>query len=200
MRVALTGGLGSGKSTVGKALAARGATVIDADQVARRVIEPGSAGEQAVLAHFGPGVSGPDGHLDRTALAAIVFADPGERLALEAITHPLVHEEIARELSSARSPVVVLELPLFGGSRRPEYDLDAVVLVSTPEDLAIKRAVARGMTEHDVRARLAAQPTDADRRAGADWILANDGDEAQLERAVDELWEWLEARRHRISG
>ncbi len=200
MRVALTGGLGSGKSTVGKALAARGATVIDADQVARRVIEPGSAGEQAVLAHFGPGVSGPGGHLDRTALAAIVFADPGERLALEAITHPLVHEEIARELATARSPVVVLELPLFGGSRRPEYDLDAVVLVSTPEDLAIKRAVARGMTEQDVRARLAAQPTDADRRAGADWILANDGDEAQLERAVDALWEWLEARRHRTSG
>jgi dephospho-CoA kinase len=200
MRVALTGGLGSGKSTVGKALAARGATVIDAEQAARRVIEPGSAGEQAVLAHFGPGVSGPDGHIDRKALAAIVFSDPGERLALEAITHPLVHEEIARELSSARSPFVVLELPLFGGSRRPGYDLDVVVLVSTPEDLAIQRAVARGMTEQDVRARLAAQPTDADRRAGADWILANDGDEAQLDRAVDELWEWLEARRRRISG
>jgi dephospho-CoA kinase len=200
MLVALTGGLGSGKSTVGKALAARGATVIDADQAARRVIEPGSAGEQAVLAHFGAGVSGPDGHIDRKTLAAIVFSDPGERLALEAITHPLVHEEIARELSSARSPVVVLELPLFGESRRPGYDLDVVVLVSTPEDLAIQRAVARGMTEQDVRARLAAQPTDADRRAGADWILANDGDEAQLDRAVDELWEWLEARRRRISG
>jgi dephospho-CoA kinase len=200
MLVALTGGLGSGKSTVGKALAARGATVIDADQAARRVIEPGSAGEQAVLAHFGAGVSGPDGHIDRKTLAAIVFSDPGERLALEAITHPLVHEEIARELSSARSPVVVLELPLFSGSRRPGYDLDVVVLVSTPEDLAIQRAVARGMTEQDVRARLAAQPTDADRRAGADWILANDGDEAQLDRAVDELWEWLEARRRRISG
>ncbi len=200
MRVGLIGGLGSGKTTVGRALAAKGAAVIDADHVARRVIEPGSAGERAVLARFGPGVSGPDGHIDRKALAAVVFADPEERLALEAITHPLVYEEMARELASVRSPVVVLELPLFGGSGRPQYDLDAVVLVATPEELAVKRAVARGMTERDVRARLAAQPTDAERRAGADWVLANDGDVAQLERAVDELWEWLEARPRRPSG
>jgi dephospho-CoA kinase len=200
MRVGLTGGLGSGKTTVGKALAAKGAAVIDADQVARRVIEPGSAGERAVLARFGPGVSRPDGHIDRKALAAVVFADPEELLALEAITHPLVHVEMERELASVRSHVLVLERPLFRASGRPQYDLDAVVLVDTPEELAIKRAVARGMTEQDVRARLAAQPTDAERRAGADWVLANDGDEAQLERAVDELWEWLDARSRRTPG
>src|SRR5579862_1149433 len=113
MRVGLTGGLGAGKSTVGKALATRGAAVIDADQVARRVIEPGSDGERAVLERFGPAVKGPDGHLDRQALASIVFANAPELLALEAITHPLVHDEIARELASSPAEVVVIELPLL---------------------------------------------------------------------------------------
>jgi len=193
MRVGLTGGLGSGKSTVGRALAARGAAVIDADQVARRVIEPGSAGEQAVLAHFGAGVTGPDGHIDRRALAAIVFADPGERRALEAITHPLVHEEIVSELAALQAPVVVIELPLLAAGRRPPYDLDLVVVVDTPEELAVSRAVRRGMTEPDVRARMAAQPTAAERRAAADWLLVNDGDEAKLEAAVDDLWARLSA-------
>jgi dephospho-CoA kinase len=193
MRVGLTGGLGSGKTTVAKALAARGAVVIDADQVARRVIEPGSAGEQAVLERFGPTVRGPDGHVDRQALADIVFADPDERLALEAIIHPLVHDKIAVELSSLRAPVVVIELPLLTAARRPQYDLDFVVLVDTPEELAIKRAVGRGMSEQDARARIAAQPTATERRAAADWALVNDGDEAHLEAAVDALWERLAA-------
>ncbi|HTT88987.1 MAG TPA: dephospho-CoA kinase [Acidimicrobiales bacterium] len=195
MRVGLTGGLGSGKSTVGKALAARGAAVIDADEVARRVIAPGTPGERTVLERFGPGVAGPDGHIDRPALAAVVFADPAERLALEAITHPLVHEEIDQALSSLTVPVVVIELPLLTAGGRDRYDLDVVVLVDAPEELAIGRAVSRGMSEADVRARTAAQPTDADRRAAADRVLVNDGDEAQLERAVDELWDWLRAWR-----
>jgi dephospho-CoA kinase len=192
MRIGLTGGLGSGKSTVGQALAARGAAVIDADQVARQVVEPGSAGERAVLARFGPKATGPDGHIDRQALAAIVFADPKELRALEAITHPLVHEEILKQLSSLEAAVVVVELPLLSGRRRPQYDLEAVVLVDTPEDLAIERALRRGMAEQDVRARMAAQPTMAERQAAADWVIVNDGDEAQLERAVDDLWAWLE--------
>jgi dephospho-CoA kinase len=188
MRVGLTGGLGSGKSTVGKALALRGAAVIDADEVARQVIGPGSAGEQAVLDRFGTGVKGADGHINRQALAAVVFADPDERLALEAITHPLVHEEIANELASLQAPVVVIELPLLTAGRRQEYDLDFVVLVDTPLELAVSRAVSRGMSEHDARARIAAQPTDLQRRAAADWVLVNDGDQAQLQSAVDDLW------------
>ena len=188
MRVGLTGGLGAGKSTVGKALAARGAAVIDADQVARKVIEPGSAGERAVLERFGPAVKGPDGHLDRQALAAVVFADAPERLALEAITHPLVHEEIARELASSPAEVVVIELPLLTAGGRQQYGLDFVVLVDTPEELAVRRAVGRGMTEQDVRARMAAQPSSRERRAASDWVLVNDGDQAQLEAAVDDLW------------
>lgn len=196
MLVGLTGGIGSGKSTVGRALAARGATLIDADEVARRVVAPGTPGEQAVLARFGPAVKGPDGHIDRKALAALVFADPGELRALEGIIHPLVHDQIARELSSARgeAPVVVLELPLLSAGGRRRYDLDVVVLVEAPEDLAVSRAVSRGMSEQDVRARMAAQPTDQDRRAAADRALVNDGDMAALEQAVDELWAWLAAR------
>jgi dephospho-CoA kinase len=200
MRVGLTGGLGSGKSTVGRALAARGAAVIDADQVARRVIEPGSAGEQAVLDRFGAGVAGPDGHIDRRALAAVVFAHPDQRRELEAITHPLVHDEIARELASLHAPVVVIELPLLTAGRRPQYGLDLVVLVETPEELAVSRAVHRGMTEQDVRARMAAQPTPAQRRDAADWLLVNDGDEAELEAAVDDLWARLSACQSSRSG
>lgn len=193
IRVGLTGGLGSGKSTVGKALAAKGAVVIDADEVARRLVAPGTPGEQAVLDRFGAGVMDPDGHIDRKALAAVVFADPAERRALEAITHPLVHDEIARALSSLRAPVVVIELPLLTMDGRDRYHLDVVVLVDTPEDAAVSRAVTRGMAEQDARARIAAQPTDAERRAAADRVLVNDGDEAALERAVDELWDWLRA-------
>ena len=194
MQVGLTGGLGSGKSTVGRALAARGAAVIDADQVARAVVERGSAGERAVIDRFGAGVTGPDGHIDRAALARVVFADAGERLALEAITHPLVREEIARQVESLEAPIVVIELPLLDASRRRQYDLDVVVLVDTREELAIERAVDRGMTEQDARARIAAQPNNAQRRAAADWVVVNDGDLAQLDIAVDELWAWLENR------
>ena len=138
-------------------------------------------------------MAGPDGHIDRRALAAIVFAHPDQRLALEAITHPLVHDEIARELASPQAPVVVIELPLLTAGRRPQYGLDLVVLVDTPEELAVSRAVDRGMTEQDVRARMAAQPTPAQRREAADWVLVNDGDEAQLEAAVDDLWARLSA-------
>jgi dephospho-CoA kinase len=195
MRVGLTGGLGSGKSTVGRALAARGAAVIDADRVARRVIAPGSAGEQAVLDRFGPAVQGVDAHIDRRALAAIVFADPDELLALEAITHPLVHDEITKELSDLQAAIVVLELPLLTAGRRHVYDLDFVVLVDTPLELAVRRAVGRGMSEPDVRARIAAQPTALERRAAADWVLVNDGDQAHLQSAVDDLWARLTAER-----
>jgi dephospho-CoA kinase len=207
IRIALAGGLGSGKSTVGKALAGRGAVVIDADQVARDVVAPGSLGERAVLDRFGPGVERPDGHLDRAALAGIVFANATERLALEAITHPLIREEIDRRLANldagqadrAATPsgapgVVVIEVPLLDRRRQGEYGFDVVVVVDAPEDVAVQRSVRRGMSEPDARARMAAQPTAAERLALADRVLANDGDLQQLERAVDDLWAWLVAQ------
>jgi dephospho-CoA kinase len=191
IRVGLSGGLGSGKSTVGQALAARGAAVIDADQVARDILAPGSPGEQAVVQRFGPRVTGPDGSLDRPALARIVFADAGERSALEAITHPLIHHEIESRLSALAQGVAVVELPLLDADRRRHYGLDLVVLVEAPEDTAVRRAVGRGMAEDDVRSRIAAQPTDDQRRAAADRVLDNAGSREELEARVSDLWRWL---------
>lgn len=193
--VGLSGSLGSGKSTAGRALAARGAAVIDADQVARELLAPGTAAAQAVLDHFGPGVHSPDGSVDRQALAAIVFADPTQRAALEAITHPLVHQEVRRRVAeladAAPGSVIVVEIPLLDAARRDQYGFDVVVLVETQPDIAVSRAVGRGMIEDDARARMAVQPTAAQRRQVADRTLVNDGTPARLEAAVDELWAWL---------
>ena len=189
--VGLSGSLGSGKSTVGRALAARGAAVIDADQVARDVLAPGSAGAQAVLEHFGPGVRRPDGSIDRQALAEVVFADPDQRAALEAITHPLVNQEVRRRVAELGDAVIVVEMPLLDARRRDQYGFDVVVLVETPPDIAVRRAAGRGMTEDEARARTAAQPTAQQRRQVADRTLANDGTQAELETAVEALWAWL---------
>ena len=192
--VGLSGSLGSGKSTVGRALAARGAAVIDADQVARDVLAPGSAGAQAVLEHFGPGVRRPDGSIDRQALAEVVFADPAQRAALEAITHPLVNQEVRRRVAALGEQLVVVEMPLLDARRRDEYGFDVVVLVETPPEVAVHRAAGRGMTEDEARARMAAQPTALQRRQVADRTLANDGTRAELEAAVEALWAWLRSQ------
>jgi dephospho-CoA kinase len=197
LRVGLTGTLGAGKSTVGKALASRGAIVIDADQVARDVTAHGSPGERAVLEHFGDRAtvrSGPAGeppHLDRKSLGDIVFSDSSERLALEAITHPLIRSEVLRRVALAQAEVVVIEIPLLDKSRRFDYGLDVVVLIDAPEKVAVQRAVARGLTETGARARMAAQPSGTDRRLLADRVIVNDASMEALESSVDELWGWL---------
>lgn len=192
--VGLTGGLGAGKSTVGRALAARGAVVIEADEVARQVIAPGSTGERAVLGHFGPGVAGPDGAIDRAALARLVFSSPPDRLALEAITHPLIRDEVARRVAAAGAAgqdVVVVELPLLNVARRQQYRLDVVVVVDAPTEVAVARAVARGMNEDDARNRLAALPTNDERHSIADRVLVNAMGLEELGAQVSELWDWL---------
>ncbi len=192
--VGLSGSLGSGKSTVGTALAARGAAVIDTDRVAREVLAPGTSGAQAVFDRFGPGARAPDGSIDRQALATIVFADPGERAALEAISHPRVHEEVTRRVAELGDAVTVVEIPLLDAARRTQYGFDVVVLVEVDPEIAVRRAVGRGMTEDDARARMAAAPTAEQRRHVADRTLGNDGTLADLEAAVDELWPWLRAQ------
>ncbi len=179
---------------VGRALAARGAAVIDTDRVAREMLAPGSPGARAVLDHFGDGVRRPDGSIDRQALAAIVFADPGQRAALEAITHPLVHQEVRRRVAGFGDTVIVVEIPLLDAARRHQYGFDIVVLVEAGADVALRRAVGRGMSEADARARMTAQPTAAQRRQVADRTLANNGSRADLEAAVDALWGWLQTR------
>ena len=206
LRVGLTGTLGAGKSTVGKALAARGAIVIDADQVARDITAQGSPGERAVLEHFGDRARAPSGpageppHLDRKRLGDVVFSDASERLALEAITHPLIRSEVLRRVALARAEVVVIEIPLLDKSRKSDYGLDVVVLIDAPEKVAVQRAVARGLTEMGARARMAAQPSGADRRLLADRVLVNDGSMEDLENAVDELWGWLVGKVHQSLG
>ncbi|MPV37631.1 dephospho-CoA kinase [Georgenia subflava] len=187
--VGLTGGIGSGKSTVAAELARLGATVIDADVLARRVVAPGTPGLAAVVGAFGTEILGPDGALDRRALATRVFADPAARSRLEQITHPLVAAESARlQAEAGPGAVVVHDVPLIvekGLSDR--YDL--VLVVGADEDTRVARLVNhRGMSEADARARVRAQADDAARRAVADVWLDNSGTAEELVDAVGRLW------------
>ena len=194
--VGLTGGIGSGKSTVAAMLAARGAVVVDADRLARDAVAPGSPGLAAVAARFGPGVLAQDGSLDRAALADIVFSDPAALADLNALVHPLVRAAIAGRVASLEGDdcVVVLEIPLLVESGR-SYGASAVIVVDGPEDEAVRRAVqGRGLAEADVRRRMAAQVSRADRLAAADVVIDNSGPREALEPQVDRLWAELVSR------
>ena len=188
MRIGLTGGIGSGKSTVSALLAERGAVVVDADRIAREVVEPGTPGLAAVVASFGDRVLTADGALDRPALAGVVFADPEARRTLDGIVHPLVRAR-ARELEAAAPPgsVVVHDVPLLTETgQAANYDL--VLVVEADLDARVARLVQRGLTEEDARARIAVQATDEERRAIADVVLDNTGTPEELARQVDRFW------------
>ncbi len=190
MRVGLTGGVGSGKSTVGALLAEHGAVVIDADQLAREVVEPGTPGFAAVVGRFGPDVVR-EGRLDRAALAATVFNDEKALQDLNAIVHPLVRQR-STELMAAVSPdaVLVYDMPLL-----VESDLaggfDLVVVVEASVAARLQRLAERGLTDADARARMANQASDLERRAVADEIISNEGTRAKLAEQVDALWRRL---------
>jgi len=189
LRIGLTGGIGSGKSTVSALLGARGAVIVDADRIAREVVEPGTPGLAAVVEAFGNGVLAADGSLDRPALAGIVFSDPAARARLDGIVHPLVRGR-AVELTAAAAPdaVLVNDVPLLVETGQAgSYDL--VVVVEVDLDARLRRLVERGMTEEDARARIAAQATDEQRRAVADVVLDNSGSREQLAEQVDRFWE-----------
>jgi dephospho-CoA kinase len=193
--VGLTGGIGSGKSTVARLLAERGAAVLDADSFAREALRTGSTGFDAVVARFGDGLIGPDGELDRGALAAIVFADEAARHDLESIVHPEVRRRIAEGISAnaETDTVVVLESPLLietGADR----DCDVVVVVAAPAEAQIDRLISAGMSETDARARMAAQSTLEEKAAQADVVLDNEGTLDELEAQMDTLWADLRAR------
>jgi len=193
--VGLTGGIGSGKSTVARMLAARGAVVIDADVLARQAVEPGTSGLDAVVARFGDGVLGPDGSLDRHALASIVFADDVARDDLEAIVHPAVRRAIAEAVAAHAhtDDVVVVDSPLLIETGAHE-GFPVVVVVAASADARVARLVERSMAEADVRARMAAQMPLEEKMAVADEVVDNDGTEIDLEERVARLWSELRAR------
>jgi dephospho-CoA kinase len=193
--VGLTGGIGSGKSTVARLLAERGAIVIDADQVAREIVEPGEPALAEIAAHFGAEVLTEDGALDRPALAAIVFNDADARRDLEAITHPRIGDRIVARLAEIRlgersdgaSRVVVLDHPLLVETGTTQA-CDDVIVVTAPEEVRVQRLVdQRGMDESDARARIAAQADDATRVAAATHVIDNSGGVSELQVALERL-------------
>lgn len=189
MQIGLTGGIGSGKSTAAARFAELGALVIDADALAREVVEPGTDGLAAVVAEFGEQVLDADGRLDRPALAKLVFGDEAARGRLNAIVHPRVRTRAAGLIAAAPpGTVVVQDVPLLVETERAAaYDL--VVVVEAPEQRRVQRLAAdRGMSAEDVRARMASQATDEQRRAVADVVLVNDGTPDDLRAKVDALW------------
>lgn len=192
--VGLTGGIGSGKSTVAGMLERRGALILDADAFARDAVRAGTDGARRIAERFGREILGPDGEVDRAALASIVFSDPEALADLEAIVHPEVRRRIADEIQanidSDRIVVLVNPLLIEMGTHR---DCDVVVVVSVDPETQVRRSVARGMAEEDVRARIAAQLPLEERARHADVILDNEGTVEELEDQVEELWQRLQA-------
>jgi dephospho-CoA kinase len=188
LRIGLTGGIGSGKSTVAALLAQHGARVVDADRIAREVVEPGTPGLAAVVAEFGGGVLTGDGALDRPALAGLVFGDPAARARLDAVVHPLVRARAAELVAAVPTDaVVVQDVPLLVETGQAgSYDL--VLVVETDLATRVARLVDRGLTAEDARARIASQATDEQRRAVADVVLRNDGDRDALAAQVERFW------------
>jgi dephospho-CoA kinase len=194
--VGLTGGIGAGKSTVSRLLAERGAAIVDADQIARDLQQPGSPVLAEMAARFGDHIIGDDGSLDRAAVAAIVFGSSERAKAaladLNAIMHPAIQLEIRRQIDehTGSDRIVVLDFPLLG--ENPRDDLDAIVVVDVPVDIAVERLVShRGMEAEDARNRVASQMSRDDRVARADHVIDNSGDHERLAEHVDALWSKL---------
>jgi dephospho-CoA kinase len=196
--VGLTGGIGAGKSTVAELLSARGAIIIDADQAARAVVEPGQPALTKVVERFGERILDADGRLSRGALAKVAFADEESRRDLEAITHPAINEEFSRRVAEAPGDaIVVLDVPLLAESEQArKRPYQTVIVVEAPREVRLARLEARGVDRADAEARMAAQADDEQRRKLAKYVVDNAGDRAALERQIDEVWADLE-RRHR---
>lgn len=191
--IGLTGGIGSGKSTVSALLAARGAVVIDADAITRELQQPGTPTFAAMVERFGPGIVAADGTLDRDAVADIVFADADALADLNRIVHPAVGAEIARRLQEQADgdAVVILDVPLLVESTN-RMPMAGVLVVDVDPEVAVGRLVElRGMREDDARARMANQAARADRLARADRVIDNSGSRDDLAAQVDAAWEWI---------
>ena len=190
--VGLTGGIGSGKSTVSQLLAVRGAVILDADEIVREVQRPGSPVLVALSERFGADVLAPDGSLDRATVAARVFSDPDALKDLNAIVHPAVGAEMNRRILEQRytDNVVILDIPLL--TENPREGLQGRIVVDVPVETQVERLVRfRGFDEADARARIARQATREQRLSAADFVVDNSGDASALEPQIDRLWEWL---------
>ncbi|MFE3999053.1 dephospho-CoA kinase [Nocardioides sp. YIM B13467] len=192
MRVGLTGGIASGKSTVSELLAGFGAVIVDSDKIAREVVEPGTPGLAQVVAEFGPSVLTESGALDRAKVGEIVFADQGARERLNAIVHPLVGARSAEleEAGRTAGKLVVNDIPLLVEVGYAPF-FDEVIVVDVPVETQVERAIARGMTEIDARARIAAQASREDRLAAATYVIDNTGTLDDLRKRVREIYDAL---------
>ena len=189
--VALTGGIGSGKTTVGDIFSELGAVVIDSDQLARAVLERGSKGFDLVLAKFGDAIL-KNGELDRSLLATLVFNDSQKRSELESITHPLIRQSFAEIISSLpRESIVINQIPLLFESTGA-YKFDHIITISAPEELRIERLKNRGLGFSDIKKRIEAQASDLERESISNSIIRNDKDELHLRNQVESTWLELE--------
>ena len=188
--VALTGGIGSGKSTVGQIFAQLGAIVVDSDQLARDVLERGSIGFNEVVAKFGDEIL-KNGEIDRQLLASIVFKDPTKRTELEQITHPLIRKACAEVIArSTSNSIVINQIPLLVESNH-DYKFDHVITVSASEDIRAQRLLKRGLTGVQIRERMQAQTTDQMREDIADSVIVNEKSEQEITDQVEKIWELL---------
>jgi dephospho-CoA kinase len=192
MLIALTGGIGSGKSTVARAWASLGATEIDADVLAREVVEPGAEGLNLVVEEFGVRVLNPDGTLNRSELARRVFASDSARKALEGLLHPLIQRVAERRIRKSNG-VIVYTIPLLVESESP-LQFDKVVTISCPEEIRLRRLTARGLSEEETRRRLAVQATDAERERRADVVIRSDCELPELIRRALKVYREINGR------
>jgi len=191
--VALTGGIGSGKSTVGELLQQLGAVVVDSDQLAREVVERGSSGFEQIVTLFGDEIL-KNGEINRSLLAEIIFKDPAKRKNLEQITHPLIRKAFADIVAkSGDQAIVINQIPLLVESKY-EYNFDHVITVSTSEDKRIARLLAKGYTQEQILNRMKSQVSDADREKIADSIIQNNESEKELLPQVEKIWEQLQSK------
>lgn len=195
IRVGLTGGIGSGKSTVARMLAELGAVIIDGDQIARELVGRGEPALAEIVERFGPGVLLPDGELDRAGLAETVFPDPDSLASLDAIMHPRIAARAQGLLAAAQGDgvsVVVYDMPLLVESGAAD-DFDVVMVVHAPMDVRLARLAVRGVAVDDARHRMAQQASDEERAAVATILVDNGGDDQQLIEQVERAWYLLQA-------
>jgi len=193
--VGLTGGIGSGKTTVGALLVARGAVLVDADALVRELQQPGMPVFDAMVERFGQGIVAADGALDRQAVADIVFNDPEALRALNGIVHPAVGAEVARRIAAhnGTDDVVIADIPLLAEGQT-QLPMSGVIVVDAPNDVQVARLVSfRGFNEADARARIANQASREDRLAKAGFVIDNSGAPDDLETQIDAAWKWIES-------